>query len=448
MSAGSGQVRGATTSEAAAEAGAPPGDFWQRVAHEFGEDLAVDAPDRDRAGKPPYDEVARLRESGLQTVLAPPGTAVAGTGAATRTGAEAGAGAETATETATGTAWEDACAIVRRIAAADGSMGELLGRHYVLSWSPRFFAAPEHAADLESRAAAEQWLWAGDFGLPGPGEAGRPGGGGASPVLTPAAGGFLLSGHRVLATAANVADRFVLDAVCTSTGEALVVLVDPRHPGVTRTPSPERLGQRLADAGTVLFDDVPVPADQVLGPAAHDEDSSAPYATVAPLALRLMLAHVALGIAEGALAEARDLSLAETHARWAAHGTGPLAPMPATDADLLLAFGELALASCTASAVVERATAAMARALRAGPELDAGQRADVAALVAAAEAATFRTALLTGERVLELAEAEGLDRFWRNVRVLMGRALAAPTLRAIGDHFLHDTRAHRRQDPA
>ncbi|MET7287033.1 acyl-CoA dehydrogenase [Streptomyces sp. NPDC005573] len=431
VSAGSGQRRGAATSEAEAEDGVLPGRFWQRVAHEFGDDLAVDAPDRDRAGKPPYDEVARLRESGLHAVLAPPGAA--GTG--------------------TGTEWESACAIVRRVAAADGSMGELLGRHYVLSWSPRFFADPGHAAEVESRAVREQWLWAGDVRLPDPGQAPaepvRPGGGGVSPVLTPAAGGYLLTGHLTLATAVNVADRFVLDAVCAATGETLVVLVDPSRPGITRAPSPERLGQRLADAGTLLFDEVSVPAGQVLGPAVHDEYGSAPYATVAPLALRLMLAHVALGIAEGALAEARDLRLAETHTRWAAHGSGgrlPV-PVPAADADQLLAFGELALASCAAAAVVDRATAAMGRALRAGRELDAGPRADAAALVAAAEAATFRTALLTGERVLELAESEGLDRFWRNARALTGRVLAAPGLRAIGDHFLNDTRAGRWQDP-
>ncbi|MFI1287977.1 hypothetical protein ACH4VM_05695 [Streptomyces sp. NPDC020792] len=82
----------------------------------------------------------------------------------------------------------------------------------------------------------------------------------------------------------------------------------------------------------------------------------------------------------------------------------------------------------------------MARALRAGRELDPERRADTAALVAAAETVAFRAALLVGERVLELAGAEGLDRFWRNIRVLAKRGSSGPTLRAIGDHFLNSVR--------
>ncbi|WP_225080048.1 MULTISPECIES: acyl-CoA dehydrogenase family protein [unclassified Streptomyces] len=410
------QVQDATVSGAATDAVAAPGDFWQRVARDFGDDLAVDALDRDRAGKPPNDEVARLRESGLPGVLAPPGTAGGGTD------------------------WEHACAIVRGIAAADGSIGELLGRHYVLSWSPRFFAPPEQAVDVETRAAREQWLWAGDTGSSRADGAAAPGDEGTVPVLVPVDGGFLLSGQRSLATAVSVADRLVLDAVCTSTGEAFVVLVDPRHPGVSRDRLPDRLGQRLADAGTVHFDDVPIGAGDVLGAAAHDEDVVDPFATVAPLAVRLMLTQVALGVAEGALAEARDLSRVASRTRRAAVGGNILTPADGTDPDVSLAFGELALAAHSASAVVDQASAAMARALRAGRELDPERHADTAALVAAAETVAFRAALLVGERVLELAGAEGLDRFWRNIRVLARRGSSGPTLRAIGDHFLNSVR--------
>ncbi|WP_345961955.1 acyl-CoA dehydrogenase [Streptomyces sp. BRB040] len=394
-------------------------EFWMRVGRELGDDLATDAPDRDRAGKPPYDEVARLRDSGLPAALVPPDAEGRGTGG--------------------GLGWADACAVVRRIAAADGSMGELLGRHYVLSWSARFFAAPEHVSALEARAVHEQWLWAGDTGQDGVDGPSRVGDGGDCLVLAPAPapGGFLLNGCRTLATAVDVADRFVLDAVCASTGDSVVVLVDPRHPGVGRTPLTDRFGQRLAGAGTVRFDDVPIGVDDVLGAAALDEDTAAPFATVAPLALRLMLAHVALGVAEGALAEARELSLAASHARPRGATKYVLEPPSGTDADLLLTFGELALAVHGASAVVERATTAMAATLWTGRALDARGRADTAALVAAAGAVTDRAALRAGEGILDLAEADGLDRFWRNIRVLTGHGPTGPALRAIGDHFLY-----------
>lgn len=377
--------------------------FWQRVADEVADDLAVDAIDRERAGKPPFDEVARLRESGLPAVLAPPAPDGRGMG------------------------WHDASAVVRRIAAADGSVGELLGRHYVLSWSARFFASPEHAAELEARAVWEQWLWAGDTGTPGP----LPRGDLPGPTLTPAADGghLVLDGHRALPTAVGEADRLVLDAVCSLTHEPVVVVVDARHPRVGRDPAHDRLGQRLTGAGTVHFDGVPVDAADVLGPAIHDEEMIPPHTALAPLALRLMLTQVALGVAEGALAEARDLNRSARHNR----------PQHA-DADLLLAYGELALALHTASAVTDRATAAMADALAAGRKLDHERHADTAAQVTMAGAVTAKAALLTGERVLALTDADGIDRFWRNVLALWDRGTTGPTMRAIGDHYLNAER--------
>jgi alkylation response protein AidB-like acyl-CoA dehydrogenase len=407
--------------ETGTDAVAAPEDYWKRVAEDLADDLAVDAVDRDRAGKPPHDEVAWLRESGLPAVLAPPGAA--------------GRGMD----------WQDACAIVRRIAAADGSAGEVLGRHYVLSWSARFFGVQERAAELEALAEREQWLWAGDTGSRGTDGARRSGDEGVCLALNPAAGGYLLSGHRDLATAVNVADRLVLDGVCTATNESVVVVVDPRHPGVSRDLLHDRLGQRLTGAGTVHFDDVPIGPADVLGTAAHDEVVAAPFAMLAPLALRLMLTQVILGVAEGALTETRDLSRSASHTRPPGNGmhldVRTLDPAPGADADLLLAYGELALALHAASAVVDGATAALAHSMRAGRKLDHGQRADTAARVATAEAVTVEAALLTGERVLDLADADGLDRFWRNVRVLVGRSRSSSTVRAIGDHFLNSVRS-------
>ncbi|MFD8593298.1 hypothetical protein ACFV1B_27750 [Streptomyces sp. NPDC059637] len=171
---------------------------WGRVVRELADDLAIDAAARDRKGGLPFDEVSRLREAGLPALLNPPGPM--------RRGAD----------------WRTACAAVREIAAADGSVGELLGRHYALSWSGRFFSTPERAAALELRAVREQWLWAGSTAAPDTG---------AEPDLSlaPAGGGYLLNGSREIAAGVAVSDRLVLDAVCTATGDSLVVLVDPAH---------------------------------------------------------------------------------------------------------------------------------------------------------------------------------------------------------------------------
>jgi len=393
-------------------------EIWRRVTREVADDLAVDALVRDRAGKPPFDELARLREAGLPALLAPPGPA------------------------GRGTDWRTACAVIREIAAADGSIGELLGRHWALSWSARFFGTPERADELELRASAGQWLWGGGIDFPDPEPATGP-----ELTLTPAAEGYLLHGCRSFAAGVAVADRLVLGAVHTDTGESLVVCVDPAHPGVAAAPEHDRLGQRLTAAGRISFDGVPVPADQVLGAVPRDEHALAPFATLAPLALRLALVHVGLGIAEGALAEARDITRAGSHGR-AAEGPDEdgYAERPGADPYLLLAYGELVTETRTAAAVVESASEALARGLRAGPGLGVDQRADIAVLVAAAEAVTSRCAMRLTTRVLELtqgadsaADPLGFDRFWRNARVLTARVSPTTRLRDIGDHYLNGT---------
>lgn len=368
-----------------------------RTARDVAEDLAADAITRDRAGLPPVDEKARLREAGLLAALTPPGPG-------------------------RGTDWRTACAVVREIATADSAVGDLLARHYVHSWSGRFYAGHHEAALLEEASVREEWLWAGTVRAPAP--EGDPDG--PDLVLRPRDSGYVLNGRRALDTAVAVADQIVLDAVCAVTGEVLVVRVPAHARGVGVESAPDRLGQRVAGAGEVVLDRVAVRTGQVLGRRPQDEESSAPFTALAEPALRLALCHVGLGIAEGALTEARDLSRG-----------GRARRPPGEDADLLLTYGELASAAHIASAVVDRATEVTARALDAGGRLDAEEPAGVAALVATAETVTSRAALQITARVLELADAPGLDRFWRNARVLTAHRPAAHRLRSIGEHYLN-----------
>ncbi|MFC6986830.1 hypothetical protein [Streptomyces cirratus] len=114
-----------------------------RTARDVAEDLAADAIARDRAGRPPIDETARLREAGLPAALTPP-----------RPGR--------------GTDWRTGCAVIREIAAADGSLGEVLARHYAHAWDGRFYAADHRATALEEESVREQWLWTGAVHTPPP----------------------------------------------------------------------------------------------------------------------------------------------------------------------------------------------------------------------------------------------------------------------------------------
>ncbi|MEV0774406.1 acyl-CoA dehydrogenase family protein [Streptomyces sp. NPDC050428] len=393
--------------------------MWPRVTREVADDLAADAIARDRAGKPPYDEVARLREAGLLALLTPPALP----------GGHGGAD------------WRTAVAVIREIAAADGSIGELIARHYVLSWSSRFFGAPDdRPTGHVPPAVAPGWLLGGGTDLPDPDA-------GPGLTLSPAESGHVLNGRRAFAAGVTVADRLVVGATSTHTGELLIALVNPAHPGVLAGTDNDRLGQRLTAAGSADFDNVPVGADDILGAMPRDEHAVSAFTALAPVALRLVLSHVALGIAEGALAEARDVSRAVRSApRSGAPDPTTYAVRPSGDPYLLLAYGELATAAHTAAAVVGRATDALEQGLLAGRDIGMDQRAEIAVLVAAAEAVTSRSAVDITTRVLELTGTAvsfdggaALDRFWRNARALTAQSSPAHRLRDIGDHYLNGT---------
>ncbi|MFG2986387.1 acyl-CoA dehydrogenase [Streptomyces sp. NPDC048258] len=368
-----------------------------RTARDVADDLAADAIARDQAGKPPTDETARLREAGLLAALTPPGSD-------------------------RGADWRTGCVVIREIAAADSAVGDVLARHYVHAWSGRFYATHHQATTLEEQSVREQWLWTGAVRTLAPDDDTE----GPDLTLRPRNTGYVLNGYRSVDTAVAVADQIVVDAVCAVTGDVLVVRIPPSARGVTIEPARDRLGQRVAGAGEVVLDRVTVTPGQVLGRRPHDEESTAPFTALAEPALRLALCHVVLGIAEGALTEARDLSRG-----------GRAYRLPGADPDLFLTYGELASAAQTATAVVDRATEVMAQALDTGALLDAEEPAGVAALVATAETVTSKAALHITARVLELADAPGLDRFWRNARVLTAHRPVAHRLRSIGEHYLN-----------
>lgn len=260
---------------------------WLHTARELADDLATDAVEREQAGKPPLDEVARLRESGLLTLLVP---------------AERGGG---------GADWRTAYTVVRTIAAADGAIGHLLGSHYFLSFCARFFAGPDRAARIERAFTAGEWYWGGGIASQEP-----------PLMLTPTANGYLLDGHQRYGSGVGVADRLVVRAAVPGIGEPLAVLVDPAHPGLVSGSGGDTFGQRLAAAGDVGFDAVPVAADDVLGSLSSDEGALSPFAGLAAPTARLVSAHFCLGVAEGLLGEVRE------HGRAVRSPWQPFSPHP------------------------------------------------------------------------------------------------------------------------
>ena len=372
---------------------------WLRTAREVADDLATDAVARDQAGKSPHEEVARLREAGLLELLIP-----------TRRG---GSGAD----------WPTAHTVLREIAAADGSVGQLLGWHYLSSHYPHFFGGRELAARVERRSARERWFWA---GAPSPCQ--------EELTLTPVAGGFLLDGRSGLLPGALVADQLVVGAHRTDTGEPLAVLASPAHPGAVCDHGWDSFGQRLSGNGSVEFDAVPIAARHTLGPLSTDDVALPPHATLASPIAQLISAQIALGIAEGALSEARDFLRA---------GTGlDHAPRSAT---LSTAYGKLVVTFRAAEELAARAVAELTAGLARGPSLTDDERGEIAVQVATARVAATTTALRITSGALEAtgvhstASHLGFDRFWRNARAHTLHEPADRALHEVGEHFLHGT---------
>jgi alkylation response protein AidB-like acyl-CoA dehydrogenase len=376
---------------------------WLRVAREVADDLATDAVTREQAGKAPFDEVSRLREAGLLTLLIP---------------AESGGG---------GADWPTAYAVVREIGAADGAIGQLLGCHYFASWSARFLSEPGPAERVDQRSAAEQWCWGGGFARQEP-----------PLTLSRTAGGRVLDGRQSYATGVLVADRLAVRAVRADTGEPLALVVDPARHGVRIDGDADTFGQRLAAGGSVEFDAVAVADEDVLGSLSADEDVLSPLAALASPVGRLVSVQLLLGMAEGVLAEAREYSRTSyvpTHPAWPA-GTPH-------DAQVLTAYGELTVLTRSASALTQQAVEALRAGLTRGEDLTYDEYADISVLAAMAEAAASRAAQESTTRALDIVGTRsassllGFDRFWRNARTHTLYEPAVHRLRDVGDYFLN-----------
>ncbi|WAZ19398.1 acyl-CoA dehydrogenase family protein [Streptomyces cinnabarinus] len=392
-------------SRTAAQSGPPGPDrtHWLRVARETADDLATDAVAREQAGKAPFDEVSRLREAGLLTLLIP---------------AEHGGG---------GADWATACAVLREIAAADAAIGQLLGCHYVMAYGARLFAEPGLAARVERRSAAELWCWGGGVARQEP-----------RLTLVPSGDGYVLNGRQSYVTGVLVADRLAVRAVRADTGEPLAVIADTSGRGVRIDDDADPFGQRLAAGGSVEFDGVRLGVDEVLGSLSADEDVLSPAASLAAPLGRLVSVQLRLGIAEGVLGEAREYSRAG-HAPWQTEWPAGSPQDPQT----LAAYGELTVLTRSASALAAEALTALEGGLRRGADLTYDECAEISILVAVAEAAASRAAHESTARALDIVGARsasarlGLDRFWRNARTHTLYEPVAHRLRDIGDYFLN-----------
>ncbi|MER5263538.1 acyl-CoA dehydrogenase family protein [Actinosynnema sp. NPDC002837] len=359
---------------------------WLTVAEELAAALRVDAAERDRRGAEPSAEVAALRRSGLLEV----------------------------------DDWATQQAVTRVVGAADANVGHLLGYHYLQVWRSGLFDNPDHRPGGDVPGADVFWA-----GVSNPLD--------AALELRPVDGGFEVTGRKTFATGASVADRLVVSATHTETGDKITFTLDAKADGITYAGDWDNIGQRLTASGGVVFDHVHVPSDQVLGP--HDENS--PRLSLAALGFQLVLAQLYVAMAEGALAEAAQYTRTTTRP-WFLSGVD----QATADPYVLGTYGELVADTQAAGLLTDHASDKLDQASRRGADLTRNERAETAAAISSAKVVATRVANQTTSRVFELCGARAtaagyaFDRFWRNARTLTLHDPVSYKAREVGAYYL------------
>ncbi|KJL17879.1 acyl-CoA dehydrogenase family protein [Microbacterium foliorum] len=373
-------------------------DEWLARAQEVADILAVDAVERDRANQTPHAEVQLLKDSGLVTLLGPR--------------AHGGAG-----ET-----WDTAYRVIRTVARGDGSIGQVLGYHYLWAWAARLVGTEEQIAAVEELYTSNALVF----------------GGAVNPrdsdlVIREDGDDLVFSGRKSFSTGGQISDLTVLEGVLEGSDTHIFAIVPTAQDGIVFADDWDSLGQRLTESGSVEIRDVRVPwaaaagfVDRVFRPLT--------YNTLNVPTIQLVFANFYLGIAQGAL----ETASAYTRTRTRPWPYGGDDKQHATDEWYLLeGYGELASTLWADEALLDAVGGEISAVLHAPrEELTPRRRGEIAVRVAAGKLRVVDDGLTVATKVYELtgarasASSVGLDIFWRNLRT----------------HSLHDPIAYKKRE--
>ena len=343
--------------------------------------LRATAETRDQAGGHAAQEKRWIAAAGLLTLAVP-----------TRYGGE-------------GARWVDVYRTLRAIARVDSALAHLLG-FTCLQVASVIVWGNEAQRERYLRGTVEnRWWW---------GNAVNP----LDQRLIARAtgdGGYVIDGEKGFCSGTRGSQMMTLSAHDPATGKPIFAVVPTGREGIEVREDWNPIGQRQTDSGSVAFKAVTVAADEVLH---RSEAPATPRGSLRTLVSQLVLTNLFVGIAEGALAEARDY--VGRHGRPWIHSDVAKAT---DDPYLLHRFAEMRLKAVSAEALAERAAQALDTAWDRGEALTAEARASTALAVAEAKIVAHRAALDVSEALFDVCGARAthaplaLDRFWRNARV-------------------------------
>ncbi|HDR9133135.1 acyl-CoA dehydrogenase family protein [Burkholderia vietnamiensis] len=314
--------------------------------------------------------------------------------------------------------WPAVYDTIRRIARVDSALAHLVGFQALQVVSVDVWGNAAQRERYLRGTVEHRWWW----------------GNAVNPLDTRLAatalpdGGYRLDGVKGFCSGTRGSQRMTVSAHDPATGRPVFGVVPTARDGITVNDDWDPIGQRQTDSGSVQFDGVRLAPDEVLH---RSETPPTPHATLRTLVSQLVLTNLFVGLAQGALAEARDYVL--THGRpWIHAGVAQAGDDPYT----LQRFGEMHVQAVAAASLADRAALDLQRAWTLRDALSANQRAEVAIAVSNAKIVAQRAALANGEALFDACGARataaslGLDRFWRNART----------------HTLHDPLDYRLRD--
>ncbi|WP_322060811.1 acyl-CoA dehydrogenase family protein [Paraburkholderia sp. J63] len=314
-----------------------------------------------------------------------------------------------------GLRWGALYETIRAIARVDSALAHLLGFQYLQIASVDLWGNAAQRANWLQGTVEYRWWW----------------GNAVNPLDTrlvaqpDKAGGWRLHGKKGFCSGTWGSQMMTVSAHDPATGKPVFAVVPTTREGITVHDDWDPIGQRQTDSGTVSFDAVEVRASEVLN------RPETPRASLRTLVSQLVLTNLFVGLAEGALDEARAYVLA--HGRpWVNAGV----QRAAEDPYLQQRFGEMRIQALSAAVLADRAASILDAAWEAGDDLDAAARAEVSLAISEAKIVAHRAALYAGEQLFDACGARAtnaalaLDRFWRNARV----------------HTLHDPLDYRVRD--
>jgi alkylation response protein AidB-like acyl-CoA dehydrogenase len=255
-------------------------------------------------------------------------------------------------------------------------------------------------------------------------------------TLTPNRGaGYLINGRKSFCSGALDSDVLIVSAIHSLDEKFMVAAIPSDRPGIRIHDDWDGIGQRQTDSGTVEFHDVAAAQEEFLrtpGPLGSIR------ASLRSCIAQLILSNVFLGIAEGALAEARNYTLAQTRP-WASSGV----KSASVDPYILAHYGDFFVQLQSAQALTDIAAESLQRGWDSGDAITENQRGKCALDVAASKVLTTRIGLEITSRMFEVMGARAaagparIDRFWRNLRTHTLHDPVDYKIRELGDWALN-----------